>query len=669
MTKKIKTRKESFWGLHFDFHAQYADTQGTTLREEDIREICRTLRPDFIQIDCKGHPGYTSYPSRLGNAVESFELDTLALWRRVTRKEGVALYMHYSGVFDRKYALEHPEHTFVYADGSHSPDALRTNGPYVDELLIPQLSELAEVYGVDGVWVDGDCWMAQTDFSPETISAFERETGIDLGGKLPATPQDEYYHEYREYNRELFRRYVRHYTDALHEKFPNFQVCSNWAFSDHMPERVCANVDFLSGDLNPNDSFNSARYAGRALAQQRGYAWDLMSWNFRRSLDGRLAYVTKHPRQIMQEASSVIALGGAYQDYIPQFRDGSPKMSDLRALGSVSEFILERKPYCFRGTPIHQCALLLSTYDRAREARNLYSRTGYEKVMGACALLCDIGQSLEIVCEHTLEVERDEYKMIVVPEIFDSLDKKTVKSLLEYAKNGGSLVLIGKNTCSLFASEGAPFDVREWAEFKSTGPKNIENGHADNPTQEYQPYFFTLDNKSYGTLFSPCEIVADSDSRVAFLKRETDAPASLARTIPFGKGSLTALGFDIGSQYLKGTQYMHRDMLRELLRGLYSPIVEIESANGRLEIVALEKDGKLMVQLVNAGGSHSSPVCASDDYIPPVLDIELSIALPQEPKALVLQPKGTPLAFEYENGKAKIKIDRVDIHSIVEVVM
>ena len=81
----------------------------------------------------------------------------------------------------------------------------------------------------------------------------------------------------------------------------------------------------------------------------------------------------------------------------------------------------------------------------------------------------------------------------------------------------------------------------------------------------------------------------------------------------------------------------------------------------------LDVDGKMMIQLVNALGNHTNPVCATDDNIPPVLDIELSIALDKKPKALILQPEGTPLDFAYENGKAKIKIPRLDIHSIIEV--
>ena len=123
----MKKRKDCFFGLHFDFHAQPKyGTQGVNLKEEDIRELCRIIKPDFIQIDCKGHPGWASYPSELGNAMPDFAKDTLALWRRVTKEEGVSLYMHYSGIFEIKYCSEHPEDTVMNADGSFNVSTVKT---------------------------------------------------------------------------------------------------------------------------------------------------------------------------------------------------------------------------------------------------------------------------------------------------------------------------------------------------------------------------------------------------------------------------------------------------------------------------------------------------------------------------------------------------------------
>ena len=108
----MKRRSACAFGLHFDFHAAPASCPspiGGTLHEEDIREICRLLHPDYLQIDCKGHPGWASYPTGIGNAMPCIAGDPLEIWRRVTREEGVGLFMHYSGVFDEKYCLEHPE--------------------------------------------------------------------------------------------------------------------------------------------------------------------------------------------------------------------------------------------------------------------------------------------------------------------------------------------------------------------------------------------------------------------------------------------------------------------------------------------------------------------------------------------------------------------------------
>lgn len=665
----MKRREDSFFGLHFDYHAkpEYG-VQGATLTEESIRKICRELKPDFIQIDCKGHPGWASYPSKIGNAMPEFEKDTLALWRRVTNEEDVGLYMHYSGVYDVKYCEEHHDARILNAYGNYENGATRLDSSYVDDILIPQLSELAEVYGVDGVWVDGDCWMACADYREESIAKFERETGIDLGGKAPKSHNDPYYNEFREYFREEFRKYLNHYVDALHEKHPTLQIASNWAFSDHMPEKVCASVDFLSGDLNPSNGFNSARYAARALAQQN-MCWDLMSWNFRISVGARKGYASKHPVQIMQEAASVISVGGAYQNYVVQNRDGSPNEMELKKLDPVSRFIRSRRDFCFHGRQVHQAALLLSTYDRNREAHNLYSRSGFERTMGATALLCDIGESLEIICEHTLEENINEYKIIVVPELKFGLAEKTVQMLLDYAKNGGNLVLIGKTTCALFARGGAPFSVKPLEECLKNEVKETENGHINQYTKDYKPYLFTLDEMEYGALYSPCQIHADGGEIIASVfERFSTERAPLAVRIGYGKGTVSAIGFDIGEQYLSGTQYMQRTLARATVNGLYEPVARIESACGRLEISVLEVGGKLTVQLVNANGTHADSTCATDDNLPPVLDAIISIMLPNPPSKLILQPYGKELEFEYKNGRAYVEIERISIHDIVEVV-
>ena len=660
----MKKRKDSFWGIHCDYHAQpWMKTVGKHLREEDIRTICRELRPDYWQIDCKGHFGWTSYPTALGNAMPDFAQDTLALWRKVTREEGVALYLHYSGVWDEKYCAEHPQDRVLNADGTYNDKVTYRGSRYVDDLLIPQLSELAEKYEVDGIWLDGECWACKNDYHPETLAAFEEETGICLDGQIPVKRGDPYFEEYREYNRELFRRYVRYYVDVLHQKFPDLQITSNWIFSDHMPEPVTANVDFLSGDNLPFDSLHSARYASRYLAQQK-MPWDLMGPAQRWNGEGHIDLLPVHPVQVMQQAACAISLGGGFQAANSFLFDGSPNKISLLNLKPVADFMREREPYCFKGTPIHQAAMLLSTYDRHREGDRLFARGDINGKRGLTALLCDCGQSMEIVGEHTLQGHYDDYPLLIVPEIIEDLSEQTVRDLLAYAEKGGALLLTGPKTCRIFAKAGAPFEVRAVEKVQPGGQFLGQRNDANDQR------FFSIDGTAFGGVLYPVALHPTGDAETVAVMfdsvHSTREPLSVLAT--YGKGKIAAIGADIGTAYNTASQYLHRTMMKTIVEKLYVPLARIEKAGGLLELVCLEKDGRLMLQLLNANGGHNNISCDTEDFIPPVVDIRLSVAVDRVPKKVILQPQHRELPFEYRDGRVFFDLDRLDLHNVVEFI-
>lgn len=642
----MKKRKDSFWGIHCDYHAQpWMGTVGKTLCEEDIRTICRELKPDFWQIDCKGHFGYATYPSSLGNAMPDFAFDTLAMWRKVTKEEGVALYMHYSGVWDEKYCNEHPEARVMRADGSFSNTNTHRYSRYADDFLIPQLSELAEKYQVDGIWLDGECWASEMDYHPETIENFQKETGIDFNGNIPKVVGDPYFEEYRNYNRELFRRYVRHYTDTLHEKYPDLQITSNWIFSIHMPEAVSANVDFLSGDNMPYDSLFSARYVARYMPQQN-MPWDIMGMGQRYASRGRVELLPLHPVQVMQQAAAIISLGGAFQVGLSQLFDGSPNIVNLLSLRDVADFMKAREPYCFKGKIIPQAAMLVSTYDRYLEQSSLFNLGDFDSKRGLSALLCDCGQSFEIVSEHSIKEDINRYAMIAVPETIKELHGDTVHQLLKYAQDGGNLVLVGVQTCKIFSDAGAPFDV---GEIEDNLPEGRFLFQQNEPKD--QRFWFT-DGKYMGGVMYPARIVPHGEhetvAHLCYSMKTEKHP--FAVIMPYGKGKIAAVGANIGTEYNSSTQHLHRDLMKRITGKLYTPLARIEHALGYLELVCLEKNGRLMLQLVNGNGNHNNLNCATEDFIPPVLDITLSIASDTVPSKLVLQPEGQELPFEYRDG-------------------
>lgn len=328
-------RADSFLGIHFDFHARGVDHDiGRHTTRAMVENIIDQVQPDYIQIDCKGHFGFSSYPTKVGNPAPSFSVESekgatgglvapspfkstsgrnpLDIWRQVTAERGVALYMHYSGVADQEAIRLFPDWSALDVKGAPYLRSTSLFGPYVDRLMLPQLRELADRYQVDGAWIDGDCWAVMPDYSLPAAKAFREATGVD---HLPTKASDPHWAEFMAFHREAFRRYLRHYTTEMRRTHPTFQIASNWAFSDHMPEPVSADVDFLSGDYSTQNSVNSARFTARTLKSQ-GRPWDLMSWAF---VQGKLVesngVITKREPgnhlksvpQLEQEAAIVLA--------------------------------------------------------------------------------------------------------------------------------------------------------------------------------------------------------------------------------------------------------------------------------------------------------------------------------------------------------------------------
>jgi hypothetical protein len=438
-------REQSFLGIHFDFHA------GSDCKDIGARTTARMLdsiidlvHPDYVQTDCKGHAGYSSYPTKVGNQAPGIIGDPLRLWREVTARRGVALYMHYSGVWDTRAIELHPEWAVIKADSARHKDQTSVFGEYVDKLLVPQLKELAGEYGIDGAWVDGECWATEPDYGERAVRLFREETNLL---EIPRSPSEPHWYDWMQFHREAFRRYLRHYLAAVHTEYPEFQICSNWAYTHHQSEPVSAGVDFLSGDYSPNNSVNSARFAGRYLAHQ-GMPWDLMAWSF-----SHRPHPTeqKPAAQLKREAAVVLALGGGFQAYYTQNRDGSVRVKELEVMAEVAKFARARQKWCHHSTQIPQVALLQSTENYRRNAgRELFPQ--YKgAAQGILEALLEAQHSVDLVSEHTLLPDMSRFPLVVVPESAH-LKPSFRLDLLNYVRNGGSLLVIGAEASSQFAT-------------------------------------------------------------------------------------------------------------------------------------------------------------------------------------------------------------------------
>ncbi|NMC36938.1 MAG: hypothetical protein GYA41_01280 [Bacteroidales bacterium] len=642
--EKLK-RSDCFFGIHFDLHAsENIKDAGRSLSYEMVDTFLLRVKPDFIQIDCKGHPGISSYPTKVGFHVEGFLKDPLKLFREVTKKNNVALFMHFSGVWDNKVVQEHPDWAVIKANGERSTQKVSFFSPYLQQYMIPQLQELASVYRVDGAWVDGECWAVEPDFGEASVKRFIQQTGIT---EIPRKSSDKYWPEFIEYTRSLFRSHLKTYVDAIHASNPGFQITSNWAYSSLMPEKVTTDVDYLSGDVTPQNGVYRSAFEARCLAPQ-GKPWDLMAWGF--SWNGSdMPMSIKSAVQLKQEAAEIMTMGGGVQFYFQQNRDLSIKPWLALMLEDIAGFCRERQYFCHKAVPVPQVALVYPSESYQWQAETPYSRpTGM--LQGTLYALLDAQLPVEILMEHHLPGALSKYRMVVVPEC-ESLTQSSMDEIKSFLHNGGRVLVIGSQTAAIFKNE---LGIRS-STLKPRGTTFISTaGRIGSVRSEILQV--ELERQALPVSY----FYKGSD----FRDRDETISASVNKV---GTGLIGGIYFNAGSSYVENKTFVIRDFIDSVIKEMDPGFIVSVSGSNLVHMAINRLNGRLYLNLVNTAGEHTNQSAIGYDEIPPLHNLKISVESDSRPGYVKLQPGGRDLEFTYAKGKISFTVPELELHSIIEI--
>ena len=644
------TRAESFFGFHFDFHATSKDKELGKLFDEDLLEdFLKSTKPDYIQIDSKGHPGYSSYPTKIGYSNNSFIRDPMSIWRNVTARNNIPLYVHYSSIWDAKAMHENPEWARIKPDGSIDPIKAAFLGEYATKLLIPQIKEMIDVYDIDGVWIDGDCWSAVPDYSPEVKEGFLKETKIP---KVPYSPKDEYYKEWLDYNRVVFRRYLANYVDKLHQYKPDFQIASNWAYSSIMPEKVDVDVDFLSGDVSGQNGVYSAAFQARCLALQ-GKPWDLMAWGFVPIDFMGGIHSPKSLVQLKQEAAEVMAMGGGFQVYFQQNRDASFRTIDAEAMTKLANFCRARQPFCQYSEIVPQIGMWYSQEGWKKHFNGVYGGGGYANMEGISNMLLDGQHSLEILMDHHLEERMQDYSLIVIPE-WDAFDLKIKEKLTNYVENGGNVLVIGARAVKEFEPLlDVTFNGKDSTVQMNIGDKSL-GGIAGLKTQ-WQPVVSGKGTIEIGHVYN------ERDYRYA-----TQYPVATINN--YGKGKIAAVYLDLSKVYNTYRNPVFNQLIDQVIEQLVPNTALRVEGSKQVHVVLGKKDKNLLVHLINSSGAHFNKNVYAYSELRPTPSLSVGLNLDKKPKSIWLEPMHKKLDFKFQENKVEVLVPPVEVHSILRIV-
>ncbi len=637
-----KKRKDCFFGLHFDFHATPDETGiGSMTDPKKVGEYLDAVKPDFVQFDTKGHPGYASFMTAYGNAAPGLEVDHLKIIREETKKRGILLFAHYSGAYEAKVTREHPDWATMEKDGKRSQIVNVTDSPYYETIMLPQIQELAHKYGFDGIWVDGDCCFTEFDYSPEVIEKFKKETGyetIDDDRNSPSRVA------FTKWQRKRFDEYIERYARDIHATCPGFELTSSYARSDFQPEYI-EGLDYLSGDLTWG---NSAGALGRVYAAT-GQTWDLMSWGMPGAWNtpngGFQPNGDKPTEHICREAAMVIAQGGAYQIVNSLTVQGEIRMTEKNSMARLAGFVRARQPFCQNAKPVRNAAIWLSNEEHVRTSASwlgdkaLYGRM--ERVFYACFNVTNGGRPVDMVGDDFILSDRiDELPAVIIPEI-RYIQPEYRDALVRYMERGGKVIACGPESCKTFV---------------------------DVASDENRVMFVEVGDIMQGVINQRVVSFGDDMTPVAALHLDNlkpDAPTiNAAAWKKVGKGALFCIGWNIFSNYGECGSIAERDLVRHVL-DLADPKPEtyLEKGIKRVELVPTEKDGVRMVNVINK--TDITMWHAACDAFAPLVDLTIAMKLDKKPEKLWFEPEHKELEFTYDGEYAHVFISRVDIHGII----
>ncbi len=667
--------KTYYYGLHYDLHAGLKDTElGKRCGEKDLAPMLKLMGPDFVQTDCKGHAGYTSWFSQVPDASVSPGVvkDALKQWRAVTRKLGLPLHCHYSGIWDKAAGEKHPEWAVTGPDGKPvgapfgsdagkpTNDKMCPRSDYLDKLMIPQMLELIDRYKVDGFWIDGDLWAAEPCYCPKCRTEFTRRTGI---AEPPTEVSDPNWAAWWSFTLDSFEEYVTRYVQAVHDHKPGVLVCSNWLQTFRHPGAPRVPTDWISGDNAWVWGLDQSRCEARFLST-RGKPWDIMLWAFYASHGmgkPESPWVSKPPEMLQQEAAVLLAFGGNVQIYEngSGVRDGRLIPWRQKRLGEVGRFVKKRRALCQSAETLPMAAVLHSeTHVRARpQGKNLMWHVDVSPVQGATYALLECQLGVDILDEWALLGRLNEFPLIVAPER-DAMSEEMVEALKTYVRQGGRLLVTGAGSFERFGEE-------------FLGARSVE-------VQEKKAYYVPGADGAAALFSDPWRLLECTTAKPLaplgkspFLDdRLLPNPCAVVNRV--GKGRVAYIPANVFGNFAHNRYPLHREFIREIVQALAPKMPLRVKAPTCLDLTARRKGETAILHFVNrSSGIPNQPNNGAIDEIPPVGPVEITLPLAREPKdvRLALEDGGLDWSWTKKGagGTLTATIDRVHIHAAVVI--
>ena len=675
--------RDCFRQVHMDFHMPEFPPEA--IRNFDAKTFVDHLergRVNMVALFAKCHFGNSFYNTSAGHKHSGLPQDFLMEAATECRQRGIRTLAYYSLCCDGHAWNENPAWRFRDVDGNdYGGDApwgvVCMNTPYKDELVMPQLTEIA-AYPVDGYFLDipigwrRDCLC----YCDSCRRKAREESGIELSPDLPLATRLKL----------VMRTVVRYHQElrqiiATHN--PDLVICTNAAGTPHMSKPVKELVEIGVWESQPH----AGDYLGHSFAA-RTVRNDIVDGQVMtvRFYQGWGDLSLKPTPQLTTECAAMIANGAVVNCGDQVGVDGTLQPPVYDTLAESFGFIQQREAVLRDAHSVRHAVVLLPVPDP--ELPFDYAVGHIDPVggwicdptawRGAHKMLVESHIQTDLVYS-VLADDLSAYPLIVLPEPAQ-YSPDVYQRLRQYVDGGGTLVAVGRSCLHDGQFELADVFGIDYVEPLSFSLVHfvpspaVRGATADIPLQ-VRGQAFKVRLNGADEVAAMVYPAAEYQPPVKAFRSQWSPPAAqrspfpFATVHPYGRGRAVYIAASIFDIYWKTNHHWLRQFVEALVRHVDPTVPYHVEASGRIEANLMRTGSDLLLNLVHyAFGHQGGPNAISAvERVDPVCDIACSVRCPKTDR-VVLEPEGESIPFTHDDGQCRFTVPRIEYLAMVRLV-
>ena len=664
--------------VHMDFHMpEFPPLAIRNFNAVKFVDHLERGRINMVALFAKCHFGNSFYNTRVGHKHAGLPQDFLMEAATECRKRGIRTLAYYSLCTDKRSWDSNPSWRWIDGQGKASPEAsfwsaLCMNTPYKDELVMPQLEEIAREYPVDGFWLDIPTVGRETCYCPFCKRKWQRELGLELAPSLAAEVRERLQMQ----TLEDYHREIRGIIARTNPELVVATNCTGWPWvSKALKEMV--EIGVWESQPHPGN------YLGHSLAARttRNDIQDMQVMSVR-FYSGWGDLTLKPAAQMITEFAAMIGNGAAAVSGDQVNVDGTLQPAVYDMFDKAFGFVQQREPILRHADSVRHAVVLQGAPDEKLPfdfaLRNNPQAKEEQPWHGAHKLLVESHIQVDLTY-NVLADDLAAFPMIILPEPASYRDSDYAR-LRDYVRGGGILVAVGNSLL-----HGGRFELEDvfgltflgGLPFRSTHfvPAPAVRGACDDiPLQVRGPaYKVALNGAAELAALHYPMTEAEGLARKEFRSQYSPAqpqrsPYPFATVHGYGKGRAVYVAAGVFSIYWRTNHHWLRQFMEALLRHVDPSMpYEIEAA-GTIEANLMRAGDDLLLNLIHyaLGRQGGQTAISAVERVHPVRDIPCRVRCGQV-RGVRMEPGGPDIPFEFADGVCRFTVPEVEYLGIVRM--